>query len=206
LAAVITPTNPTEYVLDPTASEVIIDVGKTGLLAFLGHTHEVAAPVAEGTVRFDRENPARSTLRVVFEAGALRVTGRGEPAADVPEVQRTMESAEVLNVARFPRIVFASREIRVIEHEAPRLRLRISGDLALHGITRTKTADVLVNVEPDRLIATGTLVVKQTDFGIEPVRAGAGTVRVRDDVRVRFSLVAMPLEAVRRGLRVTPPF
>ncbi len=60
----------------------------------------------------------------------------------------------------------------------------------LHGVTRSESTDVSVTVATDRLTATGTLKVKQTDFGIQPVTAGAGTVRVKDEVTVEFTLVA----------------
>jgi hypothetical protein len=42
----------------------------------------------------------------------------------------------------------------------------------------------------DDLHAEGTATVRQTDFGIQPVTAGAGTVRVKDDVEVSFSVRA----------------
>jgi polyisoprenoid-binding protein YceI len=180
-----------DYVVDTKASRVVIDVGKSGLFSFLGHSHEVVAPVTSGTVQLERENPSRSTVRVEFDAAALRVTGKGEPPEDVPEVQRTMER-DVLEVSRFPRIIFASRDITIVDQGGSQLRLQIAGDLALHGVTRRQTADVAVTFEPERLTARGTLVVKQTDFGIERVSAGAGTVRVRDELEISFTLEAVP--------------
>ena len=47
--------------------------------------------------------------------------------------------------------------------------------------------------------ATGTLKLKQTDFGIKPVTAGAGTVRVKDEVSVDFTLVARSTGAAPDG-------
>jgi polyisoprenoid-binding protein YceI len=186
---------PVEYVIDTKASRVTIDVGKSGLFAFLGHTHEVVAPVANGAVQLDRENPSRSTVRLEFDARTLRVTGKGEPAEDVPEVQRTMQR-EVLEVSRFPRIIFASRDISVVEQTGGHLRLRIAGDLAVHGVTRRQTTDVVVNFDSERITATGNLILKQTEFGIERVSAGAGTVRVKDELEIHFRFVAVPAPSV----------
>jgi len=182
--------SPAMYVIDPGASQVIIHVGKTGLFSFAGHTHEVAAPVADGTVRVDPDDLSRASVRLCFDASALKVTGKGEPAEDVPDVQRTMESAKVLDVSTFPRIAFASRQIDVIERHGMEVRLRVIGDLTLHGVTTPETAELTATITPARVTAKGTLHVKQTDFGIEPVRAGLGTVRVKDDVEVEFTLVA----------------
>ncbi|MBI4476727.1 MAG: YceI family protein, partial [Acidobacteria bacterium] len=164
------------------------------------HDHEVAGPATEGQLAVARNDVRRSSLRLEFDAAALRVTGRGEPPEDVPEVQRVMVSERVLDVRRYPKIVFESRTITVLEgaadQEASRtapsggLRLRVSGDLTLHGITQPVTVPVTLRLTADSLTADGRARVKQTDFGIRPVTAGAGTVRVKDEVDVLFSVTA----------------
>ncbi len=148
------------------------------------------APAAEGRVDVNAADLTRSTVRVDFDASALRVSGEGEPKEDVPEVQRTMESDKVLDIAKFPRITFSSTAIEVIERHGDRLRLRITGDLTLHGVTKPEHADVSVVLTNDRVTAQGTLMVEQTHYGIEPVTAGGGTVRVKDAVKITFTLVA----------------
>ncbi len=183
---------PRTYLVDPAASRVVVHVNRAGLFAFAGHTHEIDAAVADGAVAVDPDDLARSTVQLAFEASALRVSGSNEPAADVPEVQRTMDSDRVLDVSRFPRIAFRSRDIRLLSTGASHVRLKVTGDLTLHGVTRPATAEVSADVALDRLSATGTLTVKQTDFGIEPVSAGGGTVRVKDEVSVDFAFVARP--------------
>ena len=42
------------------------------------------------------------------------------------------------------------------------------------------------------LVATGKMVLKQSDFGIEPTTAAGGLVKVEDEVTVTFRLVARP--------------
>ncbi len=179
----------TTYTIDPAASHVVVHVDKSGLFSFAGHAHEVAAPVATGTIVVPPGNPAQSAVRIEFDAAALKVTGKGEPAGDVPDVQRTMESDRVLDVARFGRITFVSRTIDMLGPASPHLRLRLAGDLTLHGVTRPSMVEVNVDILPDRLTATGTLTIRQTAFGIEPVTAAGGTVRVKDEVEVEFTLV-----------------
>jgi polyisoprenoid-binding protein YceI len=107
----------TTYAIDPDLSNVQLHVGKGGVFSFAGHTHEIVARVAEGRVEIDRGDLARSSVRVAFHASALRVTGDREPADDVSEVQRTMESDRVLGVSMFPRIIVESqrykRDVRI---------------------------------------------------------------------------------------------
>ena len=47
-----------------------------------------------------------------------------------------------------------------------------------------------VELRGDALTGTGKLVVKQTDFGIEPTAAAGGFVKVEDEVTVTFRIVA----------------
>ncbi|MBI3015290.1 MAG: YceI family protein [Candidatus Tectomicrobia bacterium] len=179
---------PQVFAIAPEGSHVVINVGKTGLLSFAGHTHEVIAPAVRGEVSFDPDEPARSTVRVEFDAAALKVTGRGEPAEDVPEVQQTMLSDRVLDVRRFPTILFQSRTVSLTGKTADGLVLTIAGDLTLHGVTRPTTVVVRASLGQDTITARGSFTIKQTDFGIEPVTAGLGLVRVKDALDVSFTL------------------
>ena len=172
-------------------TSVTVQVSKGGLLSFAGHEHEIVAPATEGQIVLDRADVARSNVRLVFDAAAAKVTGKGEPAADVPEVQRVMESDAVLDVKRYPTITFESRAVSRVSPSAAAMTLKIEGDLMLHGVTRRVTAQsVQVRVEGDRLIAEGKLEIRQSDFGIRPVTAAGGTVRVKDEVTIVFAITA----------------
>ena len=179
--------------IDPASSQVVIEVGKAGVFGFAGHAHEVVAPALGGTVEFDRADWKASTVRVEFDASALRVTGKNEPPGDVPEVQRVMLSDEVLDVKRYPRIVFRSRRLTVTAQGQESASLSIDGDLTLHGTTRPTTVRGTARIGADGgLTARGSFSVKQTDFGIRPITAAGGAVRVKDEVAVRFELTARP--------------
>jgi hypothetical protein len=62
----------------------------------------------------------------------------------------------------------------------------------------------LINWRPQQVSGTGKVVVKQSDFGIEPVSAAGGLVQVEDDVTVTFRIVAereeRELPQIRIGL------
>ncbi len=180
------------YLIDPEASRATIHVDRSGLFSFLGHAHEIDAPVADGSIAVNPDDLAQSTLQVVFDASTLKVTGTGEPAADVAEVQQTLDSERVLDVARFPRIIFTSTRIEPGRVTGNRRRIRVAGTLTLHGVAHPETTEIWLELAPERLTATGVLTVKQTDFGIRPVTAGGGSVRVKDEVEIAFTLVARP--------------
>jgi polyisoprenoid-binding protein YceI len=173
-------------------SSVRIAVGKSGLFSGAGHTHEVVAPAVSGKILLDPKDLRQAQITLTFDASALKVTGKGEPAKDVPEVQRVMLSEKVLDVANYPTIVFRSQHVDAQAETGGLIRLRVTGDITLRGVTRRIEVPVDVRLESARLTATGTLMIKQTAFGITPVTAGLGTVKVRDEVSVTFTFTASP--------------
>jgi polyisoprenoid-binding protein YceI len=180
------------YQVDSAASEVLIQVGKAGLFKFAGHTHEVAAPISQGRIEADAADLSRSSVSLTFEAGALRVTGKGDPPEDVPKVQEAMIGPKVLDAPRFAQIVFTSRKVTGKPAGASGFDLQVEGDLALHGATRPLTIPVHVEKAADGSItATAKTVLRQTDFGMKPVSV-AGVVNVRNELDLSFRVVARP--------------
>ncbi len=174
------------YTLDPKASRIVISVGKSGLFGFAGHTHEVVVGTFTGKVIADPEQLARSTVELSIDAASLRVTGKDEPAKDVPEVQATMLGPQCLDVARFPSIRFVSRSVSAAAAGARDVTIR--GELTLHGVTRAIAIPVRLELAPDSLQATGTTTLRQTDFGIQPI-SKAGVVNVKDELALSWRLV-----------------
>lgn len=181
---------PTTFDVDSKTSRVVIDVGKSGALSFLaGHTHEVLAPTVRGTIHFDAEDSSRSDVRVEFDAAALRVTGKGEPPDDVPKVQQIMLSEQVLDVHRYPTVIFQSTNVAITTQTAATLDLAVTGELTLHNVTRRVTVPVSGRLDAGALTVTGRFLLKQTDYGIKPVSVG-GVVAVKDGLTINFSIVA----------------
>ncbi len=186
---------PAVYTIDPAASTITIEVGKAGMFGFAGHTHEVATRRVTGEVRLGHGDLAGSAVSLEIDAASLRVTGKGDPPGDVPEVQRVMLGDRVLDVGRFPSISFRSRAVsKGRGATGAAMRLKIEGDLTLHGVTRPVTITPDVTLGPEVVTARGEFSIKQTDFGIQPVTAGGGTVRVRDAVDIVFVIQARETE------------
>ncbi len=175
------------YVVDSSDSSFRIAVGRSGLFSFAGHTHEVLASGIEGRILADTGDPARSSVTLRIPSAGLRVSGKGEPAEDVPKVQSKMEGPEVLDVARFGDVVFRSTAVEGREAGGV-WNLRVSGELALRGVTRPLTLPLRVTLSPGRIEAVGQLVLKQTDFGIKPVSVG-GVVKVKNELGCDYKIV-----------------
>src|SRR5690242_4506800 len=95
---------PRPYTLDSNASQIVVHVGKAGLLRFAGHEQDVVVGSFRGTVTVDPERLERSAVDLTIDAASLRVDGKGKPAKDVAEVQAIMLGPRCLDVARFPNI------------------------------------------------------------------------------------------------------
>ena len=187
-SAALLAAGPRTFTVEPGQSKALIDVGKTGAFSFAGHTHEVEAPLTSGVVHLDLDNPSRADVRLEFNAAAMRVTGKGESADDVPKVTQTMLSDMVLDVKTFPSITFESTSVTA-RGAAPSLDLSIAGKLTIRGVTRPVTAPVAVKISGDSLTATGKFSIKQTDFGIKPISIG-GVVKVKDELNITFTIAA----------------
>ena len=182
--------SPKILTIDSVGSEGMIHVGKAGFFRFAGPTHEVAASRIRGSLNLNRENPARSNVHLEIDTSSLTVTGRGEPAGDVAEVQRVMHSEDVLDVEKFPTITFVSRGIEIIRASTGSLELVVVGDLTIHGVTRLQRVRSLVEFGSDGLTAMGRMKINQTDFEIDPIRAAGGTVKVKNELEINFSIRA----------------
>lgn len=154
---------------------MLVRVSKAGVFSALGHSHEIAAPIAGGAVDLTAR---RVELRV--NAGALRVQDPGVSEKDREEIRKTMLGPEVLDSERYPEIVFQSTGVEAAGGNT----WKVQGDLSLHGRTRP----VIVNVKEQGGRYVGAALLKQTDFGITPVKFAGGAVRVKDELRIQFNI------------------
>jgi polyisoprenoid-binding protein YceI len=188
-AAIVRGAASRSYAIDASRSSATIEVGKSGALSFAaGHTHEVLAPTMTGTIAVDVADPTRSSVRVTIDASALRVTGKGESAGDVPKVQTTMSGAQVLDVQRYPTITFASTSVAIKSQAGATMDAMVTGQLTIRNVARAISVPVTVRMEGETLTATGRFPVRQTEYGMKPVSVG-GVVSVKDAVNISFTIV-----------------
>jgi polyisoprenoid-binding protein YceI len=85
-----------------------------------------------------------------------------------------------LESSRFPEITFTSQSIDLVGEN----RWTAVGMLMLHG--QARSLNIPVRKVDGRYI--GTTTIKQTDFGIHPISAAGGTVKVKNELRIDFSI------------------
>ncbi len=181
---------PQTYVVDPGRSRVRIHLDRTGLMKFMGHEHQIDAPVTDGRVEVVDDDPTRSTVALRFDSARLALVPGSEPAGDIPTVEGRMRGPEVLDVTRYPEIAFVSKSVRSVATEGGRVRLVVSGSLTLHG----RSVPVELPLEVTRAVDAGIEARGQTnlnlrDLGIEPPSV-AGVVKVANRFRLEFEIHA----------------
>jgi polyisoprenoid-binding protein YceI len=166
-----------DHTIDTAHSVLKILVSKSGLFSAFAHNHEIAAPIAEGTVRLSSD----ASVALQVHAHELRVVDPGVPSGERGDVQKTMEGPEVLDVQRFPEISFHSTGIQKKDDQ----HWIVRGNLTMHG--RTSPVEVEVAYKDGHY--QGSAQLRQHDFGMTPVTIAGGAVKVKDEVKIEFDFV-----------------
>jgi polyisoprenoid-binding protein YceI len=161
--------------IDTQRSSLTVHVGKAGLLSVAAHEHWANAPITSGSVEDGSATPG---VRFTVDARRLSVEPeKGVSDKDQAEVQSNMQS-KVLESSTYPEIVFHSTQVRRTSDRV----WKVSGDLTLHGATRP----VIVDVTREGDAYVGMVRIKQTEFGIQPIKIGGGVVKVKDELEISF--------------------
>ena len=91
---------------------------------------------------------------------------------------------KVLESEKYPLVQFRSSSVA----QAGNGSWNVTGQLTLHGVSKS----IVVTVKQAGDAYSGSALIKQTDFGIQLVRAAGGAVRVKDEVEVQFDIYALP--------------
>jgi polyisoprenoid-binding protein YceI len=163
----------------PAPSKITIHVHKSGLFSAFGHDHIVTAPIAQGKL-----DTKTKTIEIVVATKQMKVVDTDVSEKDRAEIQSTMLGPSVLNSDKFPEIRFQSAHVEEVGAKEGH-RFRVRGNLALHGAAKELTFEVDRNIEGQY---HGKTKLKQTDFGIQPVSFAGGTVKVKDELEIEFSI------------------
>ncbi len=185
------------YRIDAARSEVRILVYRAGPLARLGHSHVLLVRGLEGELWLPAD-PATAGFRLSFPVEALVVDDpaarreegaefASEPsAADIAGTRRNLLGPAVLDADRYPVIRLDGAAGRGPAGLVARVRIGV----------RERALELELPVEAragdGAFVARGGFTVLQSALGLAPFTVGLGALSVRDDLAVRFRLVAVP--------------
>ena len=176
------------FAIDAGASRFTVRAFAGGLLSALAHSPTIALRQFSGEARVDLANVEKSSLLVTADADSLTVIG-DVPDKDRPEVERAMHE-EVLQSGRFPEIVYECSRLSASKTGEGLYWVSLNGELSLHGVTRKQVIPARVSVGETSLKASGEFSLRQSDYGIKLVSAAGGTIKVKDELKLSFEIVA----------------
>ena len=182
------PQTAVRYSIDRERSTFTVRAFATGLLSAFGHNPTIAIPDFEGEVVFNPETVDQSSLRLVIHATSLTVTDDIREK-DRMEINRAMQE-EVLESDSYPDIIYESSRLTASKVGEGQYWGTLNGELVLHGVKRNQPLPVRISVNGDVLHATGEFSVRQSDYDIRPVSAVAGTVKLKDELKLSFDIFA----------------
>ena len=131
-----------------------------------------------GNVQYDPADPAATSIDVTIDAASVdtRVEMR----------DNDLRSPNFFDAAKYPSLTFKSKRVEA----AWKARLKVTGDLTIHGVTKTVVLDVEGPSDPVRdprgnlhMGASATTKVNRQDFGVSGV-----PVMVGDDVSITIDV------------------
>lgn len=160
----------------------------SGFLSALGHNPTIATSDFSGQVLLNTESIEESSLHLIINAASLAVVD-DISKRDSQEINRKMHD-EVLESESFPKIVYECSHLTASKVGEGQYWVALRGDLTLHGVTRTQPVAGRVLLHGDMLRVTGDFSVLQSDYQIKPVSAVGGTLKLKDELKLSFSVSA----------------
>ena len=177
------------YTLDPNHTQVQFTWNHYGFTNLVGQFGKI-----EGTLEFDATDPTKSSVSATIAMDSID--------GNVKKFTDKLASSDYFDVAKFPTATFKSTHV---EKGATPDRLKVAGDLTLHGVTKPVTFDVAVTkvgfhplrkAEAAGFDATAT--IKRSDFGITNYLPMAA-----DEVKLHVVAEAIDAKAFAAGQK--PP-
>ena len=176
------------YRLVAAESKFTVQAFAEGLFSAFGHDPVVHIRDFRGEVSFVPGSFENASLRITVDPNSLAVSEEVKEK-DRLEIEQIMR-AEVLEIPKYTDIIFTSNNISVNKFAQGRCRVRIIGDLSLHGVTQKNLwISAEATVSGESLRAHGDFSLKQTDFGIKPYSAAGGTIKLKNELKFLFDVV-----------------
>jgi polyisoprenoid-binding protein YceI len=176
------------YTVDGRSSRFTVRAFATGMLAAMGHNPTIGVGDLKGEVDFNPEQLRAGSFRLAIRASSLSVQDDISDK-DRREIERIMNQ-DVLETAKFHEITYLSSTISIAKIGDMLYSATLNGDLTLHGVTRSQPIAARVAVLGSILRASGEFTLSQTDYGIKLVSVAGGAIKLKDEIKFSFEIVA----------------
>jgi len=93
---------------------------------------------------------------------------------------------EALNSDEYPTINYKLKEVVSASNNGNMYDLKTKGALTIAGCTMVVTIPVKAEINENKMVCTGEITFKMTDFKVDPPTALLGTVKTGDQITIKF--------------------
>ena len=182
------PQPPRVFTFDATASEIAVILTQEGMISRRYPTHRVLAKGFNGKIELPTDE---TKIAVELETDPQKLTNVDATMGDFErkEFHAALRN-QVLEADKFPTIKFTSVSVSNVQRDGDKRSFTLNGDLTIHGTTKRVSFPVNATISNNELRATGEEKFKQTEFGLKPFEKGLGLIKIGDELKVAFNIVA----------------
>ena len=166
---------PAPYNIDANHTQVEFTYNHLGFSNITGRFMQVS-----GEFNFDQADPTQSSINITIPIDSL--------STGVERLDEHMKTPDMFDAAKFPTATFKSTKVEAAGDN----KLKVSGDMTIHGVTKPVVLDVTVNkvgIHPrtNAMVAgfDASVTLLRSDFGID-----YGTPAVSDQVKLQITMEA----------------
>jgi len=183
---------PSKFLIDPVASRFTVQAFATGIFSSFGHNPTIGMRDYDGEIQFVPETYENALVRLTVRTSAMEVLDEMKND-DRKKLEKEMYE-NVLDIQHFPLAVYESKEITVNKLSNDLFQARVSGDLSFHGVTRGQPVEARVTSIGSILRISGEFPLRQSDYDIKAFSFAGGALRLKDEIKFKFELVARQQE------------
>jgi polyisoprenoid-binding protein YceI len=180
------------YLVDTRTSQFTVQAFASGLIAAVAHSPKIAIRDWTGMVQMASGKLESASLEVRVHSSSLEVLDE-LPDRDRRELHRVMYN-EVLEIEQFPEVVYDSMEVAAEKLKEDLYRLNVHGRLTLHGISNDQDFVAQASLGVDSVRAHGSFTLLQSDYNIRIASIAGGTLKLQDELKFTFYVVARKAE------------
>jgi polyisoprenoid-binding protein YceI len=177
-----------KFVIDTAVSCFTVQAFAAGLLSAFGHNPTIGIRDYDCEIQFVPETYEKALVRMAVRTGSMDVLD--EMKSDDRKKLEQLMYTSLLEVDRYPEALYESKELTVRKLSDDLLVADLTGDLTFHGVTRAHSLQARVTAMGAMLRISGEFSLRQSDYGIKPVSFAGGALRLKDELKFSFELVA----------------
>jgi polyisoprenoid-binding protein YceI len=176
------------YVLDAKTSQLTVQAFAEGLAGIADHRPQFSVREFSVELEFDPEELKGGSLRLTAKTASLEIMD--EVSQQERKAIEQVMFGDVLHPQRFPEVEFRTSQVVCSGVGENRYRAEVTGTTVLHGEENAQTMQAQLILVDGSLRAYGEFRLRQSDYGLAIASVAGGMLRIKDELKFTFFLVA----------------